>query len=343
MLMLMNRVISPQSKQYQLDKSGTYAYVLGLCLLCWVAGYVLSIGFPVVAGAGDAPLWTAACRLFSDRTAIYLTGLFIMTVGALLLYQASYSLPLIRERTLLPLLLYMLLLSTSIHFFPLDATAIGSLFLITAVYVLFTSYRNENSMKKAYTVALLLGMGSLFWAHLLWFFPLFWLGMHLFRALNGRTFSASLLGLATVYWMVLGWCVWQNDYSALVHPASALADIHFVSLRLEKTGWAEWAAFACGVCLTATAALNILTRSNEESLRTRHFFFFLLYFLLFAAALLFLYDRRTAEVLHIACVPVSILISHFLTAKRSRVRFAVFHFTVVLFVALLFFQLWKSL
>ena len=42
--------------------------------------------------------------------------------------------------------------------------------------------------------------------------------MYNFRSLTSRTFIASLLGVATVYWFLLGWCVWQRDLHAVQRP-----------------------------------------------------------------------------------------------------------------------------
>lgn len=96
-------------------------------------------------------------------------------------------------------------------------------------YQLFTTYHDPEAREKAYSAALLIGIGSLLWVHLLWFLPLFWLGMYNFRSLTSRTFIASLLGVATVYWFLLGWCVWQRDFTLFNVPFSTLFKVRLLA------------------------------------------------------------------------------------------------------------------
>ena len=50
-----------------------------------------------------------------------------------------------------------------------------------------------------------------------------------------------------------------------------------------------------------------------------------------------------AEFLEMACVPASILIAHFFTVNRGKYIFWLFHFSVVMFIALLMIRIWNFL
>ena len=122
---------------------------------------------------------------------------------------------LIREKTLLPFLFYALLTSTNPDFFPLKSTSVGVfLFDIGPLSSYLPLIMTPDCTDKAYNASLIISIGSLLWIHILWFLPLFWLGMYNFRTLNIRTFVASLFGILTVYWFVFGWCVWEWDFTA---------------------------------------------------------------------------------------------------------------------------------
>ncbi|MFQ6927819.1 MAG: hypothetical protein ACLRS8_06890 [Parabacteroides merdae] len=64
---------------------------------------------------------------------------------------------------------------------------------------------------------------------------MFWLGMYNFRSLTSRTFIASLLGVATVYWFLLGWCVWQRDFTLFNVPSRRFSKVR-ASWR-QRTEW----------------------------------------------------------------------------------------------------------
>jgi len=315
--------------------------VLGICLICWIAGYITSLGYPVHGDATDTPLWNYVCRILPDKTFTYLIGLLLMLGGAFLLHRANYALVLIREKTILPFLLYVLFLSTNPNFFPLKATSVGVFCLILAIYMLFISYHDPESVVQSYRTSLIIGLGSLLWIHILYFLPLFWWGMYLFRSWTSRTFAASLMGIATVYWFGLGWCVWQGDFTLFSVPFVSLFDIHF--LTFSGAALLDWVSLAFIIVLLLFSSVNILTHEHEDNLRTRQFLFFLMVFALWSIVLFFVFERWAEEFLHIASIPAALLIAHLFSVRRSRYVVWLFHFTVIFFPTLLFIRLWSSL
>lgn len=210
------------SRRFDFSAPPTFVPVLLACIACWVVSYLYSVGYPVYGEVSATPLWNTICQTLPGKEFTYIIGMALMFGGAFLLHRANYVLVLIREKTMLPFLFYVLFISTNPDFFPLKSTSVGVFCLILAIYQLFTTYHDPEAREKAYSAALLIGIGSLLWVHLLWFLPLFWLGMYNFRSLTSRTFIASLLGVATVYWFLLGWCVWQRDFTLFNVPFSTL-------------------------------------------------------------------------------------------------------------------------
>ena len=326
------------SRRQTISGMPTFVAVLVACVGCWVISYMNSVGYPVYGEVNAPPLWNAICQALPGKAFTYGIGMLLMFGGAFLIHRANYILVLIREKTLLPFLFYVLFVSTNPDFLPLKSTSPGVFCLILAIYQLFISYHDPEAKSNAYHAALLLGVGSLLWVHILWFLPLFWMGMYNFRALNMRTFLASLLGIGTVYWFLLGWCVWLRDFTPLTIPLGALLKIGFpVSPEIGLPGWAGilWVA-----SLTIASAINIITHEFEDVLRTRQYLFFLIALSVWAFALYFLYGQASEEFLETACVPTSMLIAHFFTVMRGRAVTWVFYSTIVLFISLLILRLW---
>lgn len=201
----------------------------------------------------------------------------------------------------------------------MKSTSVGVFCLILAIYQLFTAYHDPEAREKAYSAALLIGIGSLLWVHLLWFLPLFWLGMYNFRSLTPRTFIASLLGVATVYWFLLGWCVWQKDFTLFSVPFSTLFKVRL--LATDGIVLLDWISIMAIALLTVVASLNIVMHDTEDSLRSRQFLSFLIAMSVWAFSLYFLYEQVSEEFLETACVPASILIAHFFTVTRGKIVF----------------------
>lgn len=329
------------SRRHNLSGTATFVTVLLACIACWVVSYLNSVGYPVYGEVTAPPLWNAICKVLPGKAFTYAIGMLLMLGGAFLLHRANYILVLIREKTLLPFLFYVLFISTNPDFLPLKSTSVGVFCLILAIYQLFISYHEPQAKSNAYNAALLIGIGSLLWIHILWFIPLFWVGMYNFRTLNLRTFLASLLGVGTVYWFLLGWCIWFADFTPFTIPFATLFRLNL--LMPAGIGLVDWIGILLMASLTTISAINIITHEYEDTLRTRQFLSFLILMAICTFAMYFLYEQASEEFLETACIPASILIAHFFTVMRGRIIFWTFYSSIVIFIVLLILRLWNFL
>jgi len=336
---LPSSIVTERKRKRIFERPAILIYLIAISLLCWVIGYEVSLGYPIEEELGGTPLWNRFCHLLPGKLFTYIIGLVLLVGGGYLLQRANYALVLIREKTSLPFFLFILLLSSNPNFFPLKATSIAVFCMILAIYQLFTSYHEPLSMVKAFKASFIIAIGSLLWIHILWFLPLFWFGMYLFRCLSSRSFIASLLGVLTVYWFVLGWAVWQGDYTVFTIPAASLVNFSIAHFRLDS--WLDWCSLIFTILLTILASVNILTYEHEDSLRSRQFLSFLMLFAMWALGLFFLYEHSSEEFIHVAVVASATLIAHFFVARRNRFTFYLFLFTIVFYPFLLFVQLWN--
>ncbi len=332
---------SSYTRRSNLSSLQTLLPILIACVVCWVVSFWYSVGYPVYGEVSATPLWNKICGILPGKAFTYIIGMLLMVGGAFLLSRANYVLVLIREKTKLPFLFYILFISTNPDFFPLKSTSVGVFCLILALYQLFTSYHDPEAREKAYNAALLLGIGSLLWIHLLWFLPLLWIGMYNFRTLTLRTFLASLLGGGTVYCFLLAWCLWKQDFSSFTIPFSVLFKVRFFSIGTVVLS--EWISILIIALLTLVASLHIAIRDTENSLRSRQFLSFLMMMAVWAFGLYFLYEQVSEEFLETACVPASILAAHFFTTARGRIVTIAFYLIVFLLFASLAFRVWNFL
>lgn len=317
----------------------TFSFTILVCIICWMAGYINDIGFPFVYSTNTLPLWKVFCSVIPNKETAYTIGFILMFGGAFLIHRTNYVLGLIREKTVLPFLFFTLFISTNPDFFPLKSTSVGVFCMVFGMYQLLLSYHVPDSRKKAFNWAFLIGIGSLFWIHIIWFIPLFWFGMYHLRSLSIRSFMSSVFGFISVYWGVLGWCVWQNNYTPFTHSFGTLMD---VKLMIFNGGLWESIYLGYVMLLMLVASLHILTHEYEDNLRTREYLSFLIIFAVWAFLLHFLYDYSSDEFLIAACIPVSILAGHFFTVTWGKWISWLFYFTVLLFISILFIRLWQN-
>ena len=309
------------------------------CVACWTLGYYDSVGFPVYEETGATPLWNLLCHRLTRQDVAYGLGFLLTVGGAFFIHRANYVLMLIREKTLLPFWIYLLLGSTNPDFFPLKASSIGVFCLVLAMYQLFIAYHDPESHSRAFNAGWIIGLGSLLWIYILWFVPLFWVGMYKFRSLSWRTFLATLIGVGAVYWLVLGWCVWSGDYAMLEVPARTLLHIH--PLQLLDTAWTDWTSVVYTVVLAVAASVNILSHEHDDNLRSRQYLSFLIWACLWSLLLFFLYEQSFEEFLAVMGLPASILIGHLFAVIKKRYMFWTYHLSILLYFFFFAIRIWN--
>lgn len=318
-------------------------FLAGIACVCfgsWMVGYLFSVGFPVYGEVSSAPFWNKFCQYLTIKEVAYLTGFLLTLGGALLLQKSNLELGLIREKTRLPFFLNLFLISTNSDFFSLNPASFGVFFLIVAMSMLFMGYQDSNARETAYNTSLIISLGSLLWVHILWFVPLFWHGMYRFRMLNIRTFLASLMGILTIYWFLLGWCVWTHDYSSFsIIPSLFKIQI----LTTDYSDWLNWAGVIWISLLTLIAIINIISHDTDDIQRTRQYLYHLILFAFWSFSLAILFAQSSEEFLQASCIPSSLLMAHFFTLVRRRFVRVLLYLTVLLFIVLLSLRLWSFL
>ncbi len=84
-----------------------------------------------------------------------------------------------------------------------DTMMATALFFISQV-LLFYTYQRTDIERVVVISSSLLSAATLFEPLFLLYFPIVWLGLYLFRSITLRVWVATLLGMATPYWLALG-------------------------------------------------------------------------------------------------------------------------------------------
>ena len=285
------------------------------------------------------PLWVLVGHLFSYKPVACFTGLFIMALVAYIMQRISDIEMLIRERTRLPFMLFLLLMSTNAGLIPVKEVSIVLLCLVFAIYELFYSYQSPELTGKFFNIGVLVGIAGLFMPQIVWLMPLFWIGMYQFRTLELRSFMASLIGVLIIWWFVLAWCVWKHDYLMFSTFYDQLTDFQFLSVeifRLYQIG-------SIVVLLVLTVAFfHVKMDAFNNSVRVRQMLAFLLNMAIWSFGLILLYGKDSDSFLAVIYLPSSVLIAYFLENIRRVFRFVLYYFMLLTWLASFLLRLWIS-
>jgi hypothetical protein len=107
---------------------------------------------------------------------------------------------------------FIFLSCAAVSLFPSWTGGIVQLCCIATLMLLYDSYQDNTAVDKAYYAFLLLGVATMLDAHVFFYLPLVWFVMIVIvYAFSWRTFLASLLGMITPYWFLIGWLMWRRE------------------------------------------------------------------------------------------------------------------------------------
>ena len=143
----------------------------------------------------------------------------IVLLTAILISHIAVHFRLIKEKTLLPLLfflLFQLLTPTKVNQY--EQANLISFIAILTVAILYSCYQEKHATEKGFIIATILSITSFIDAHILYLLPIIVVGIIQMQATSLRTFAAMIVGLIVPYWIIWGLGIVELseiDFSAL--------------------------------------------------------------------------------------------------------------------------------
>jgi len=238
---------------------------------------------------------------------------------------------------------FIFLSCAAVFLFPSSTGGIVQLCCIIALMLLYDSYQDPTTVGKAYYAFLILGIGSMLDAHVIFYLPLLWIMMKIIvYALSWRTFFASLLGLATPYWFMCGWLMWQKngDLNAIV-SLFAVQDILQFPFDFETVPLSSQLFMAFATLLILIGSIHFVHSSFRDKIRVRQLYYGFITLGLFSMALWVLQPHNELA-MRMFILSTSPLAGHYWALTHSRFSNIIFIILTVALIALTAFNLWIS-
>lgn len=262
-------------------------------------------------------------------TAAVMAMLLLM---AYMLVSFNTSVIFIEERTFLPAVIYILLVSFFNEYQTLNPVLPASLFLIVALRKIMNTHRVQGIAYDLFDAGFLISAGSLFYANFIVFGILLIAGILLLRSAGIRELLLGLIGMVTPWALITAFY-----YVSGKKPFEALA---LLSINMQADmpdhdpKMLETAAIIFMTLVVGISILHLLSVINTRKIRSRKTFFLLLCVLLISVTLFLASPSVSYDMVWIAGIPESYFLSHyFLFLRRkivSEVIFTLLFLTVVM-------------
>lgn len=245
----------------------------------------------------------------------WLALVVLLTMAFLLMYiNNRYSI--LTQRTMLPFLLLILLVSGVPEMQVMHPVYPGALFLLAALFRLFSAFDRTRSYSAAFDAGFFLGAGALFYFNLFALLPAFIMGIGILaREPRWREFLLVVSGFMLPFVFALSYAYLSDqflDYMKVLERGVVTPNNHFrdhVFLQLF-TGFLT--------LLTLLGSVKILQQYDTLKVSTRRYF--IVFFLLFISSLagIILIPAVSIEMIVIAAIPVTFLMANFFTTLKKR-------------------------
>ena len=269
-----------------------------------------------------------------------LISLGITTIIGYVLIETNTAFNLIRTRTTMPVCIYWLIASALFFLHPFEWTNLVPLIYLLATYQLFVSYESPSLSPPIFHTFLLVSLGSMVFPPFLYIVPLLWGSMIPFRAMNGKSFLASWIGLITPYWFLFGYGVYFDEMHLLLRPLQEALHFHPIDYRCltinEITSWAYITV------LLLISGIHYWQIAYMDKTRTRIFHSFLAVAGIWVTVCSILQPVYVREWMSIQLVCTAFLSGHLFSLTRNRFSGIFFIVTFVLYILLMSFNLWMQ-
>ena len=220
--------------------------------------------------------------------------------------------------------------------------AIHQMLMTASLLLLFTTYQDRNASGRSYYAFLAWALISMIEPQIVYFIPMLWLFMIFsLQCISWKTWTASLLGLLTPYWMWTGWLLYQGDLSLMLTHLSSLSDFNqpfdYSTLTLPQV-----LVFIYVVALAITGIIHFLRKSYMEEIRTRMLYSCLIWLDIAAIVFLVLQPQHYDMLMVMMIITTAPLIGHYLALTNTKVTNISFFVLAGLTVVLTLFNiLWS--
>jgi len=300
----------------------------------WFRSYIHPDFFPFFEGENDMFLYQLINRaLANSALANNLLSMVFVVVLAFFILKLNTEYAFIRVRTFLPSNIFVLILGGLLPLHTLHPVYFALLFLLLCVDRIFKSYELEKFHSSAFEAGFFIGLGSLFYFHLIFFFPITWIGFLLInKRTQWRNFILPVLGLA-VPWLFTWSYYFLTDQIPVFVDTIVLnfdTDNRFFSGNRPLQIYLAYLMF-----ISLLGSFFLLNQYDEKKISTRKNFQVFFLIMLTAVILLLFVPAVSQEIVIIMSLPLTYLISNYLIFMKRKVWGNLF---VYLFIALIIYM-----
>jgi hypothetical protein len=288
-------------------------------IVLWISAFIEPRELlPPVYDNDPMPLYAGLKFLLGNSSVAGLIfTVVLLAVILFMLVNFNTAVFFINERTFLPAIIYLLFSSLFPQCQVMNPVLPAVVFLMLAIRRIMDSYRKPGIAYNFFDAGLLISIGSLFYANMIWFGLLTIIGIALIRTGNIKEIGVAFLGLITPYILTAG-TFYVAGKDLAVYLATIRNNIFGESVTYIFT-WYTVAALIFIALILFVSIIFLLTGMNSKKIKARKTFSLLLWGFLVVLLAYFVLPSVSAEIIWIAGIPATYFLSYYFVFARKKI------------------------
>ncbi len=281
------------------------------------------------------PLYELLLKINIHPLLYKLCGLLILILHGFYLARFNTKFILVKARTNLPALLFIIISSSYIPIQELHPVLFAGLLILIATDFLFVSYKKEILSYKPFEASLLISLASLFYAKAAFYLLIVWIGLAYLRPFLWREWVFTLIGFLLPYLFLFSYYyLW--DYNLTERYQAILENFTFVH-EYDYLSYPYFIFYGFLLFLVLLASFTMIRAFQGLKVYVRRFFRFFFWMFILTVVLYFIMFTKSMELLPILAIPVSMILTfYFFSLKDNVVGEILFTILIGLLVFLIF-------
>ena len=305
-------------------------------VIVWISAFINpDYGLQDYRSGSHMPLYGLLAGVLGSGTIP--STILSLTISVLLMFlitNFNTSIFFINERTFLPALLYMLIVVIFPEFQMLNPAIPASLFFMFALKRIMAGYQKQGVAYNFFDAGILISTGSLFYANLIWFGAVIFIGIILMRTVSFNEIAITFLGLLTPYLITFG------IYFVMGYDLDSLLTLIYNNLF---SGSGEYSFSRLTIVTLIFDSIMVLISigyiimlHNTKKIKSRKTFSILIWIFVISVVVYLAVPSVSVEMIWLTGIPVSFFLTHQLIYIKKKIVSGIFF--AVMFVLVLLIQ-----
>jgi hypothetical protein len=240
----------------------------------------------------------------------------LMIFEAFLLVRINARLVLVQQKTFLPALFFIIIAGNTSDLLQWNPVLPAALFVIFVLELIFRSNHDEPNSYKYFEVGMLLGIGSLFYAPLIYMIVFIWIGCAIQRPFYWREYVFPVLGFAVPYIFVFS-ILFMRDRSIPEFLMGMKSDFIF-SFDFPDFNWSSRVFSIYLGLLVLVSSVFLLKVFQFRKIYIRDYFLVLFWLFILSVLFFLLLSGFNTGMSYLIGISISyILTNYFVNARKS--------------------------